>query len=398
MSERVLSRMMSDFCQRRIALVLPPRETENLRKYFLNLIATRTLPPISRKRFDWRLIADECSIDPEQMPAVDRELIPALEMLVREIPRLPPQAFVDVSKLAPNLVEDGRRRKSAESPSHVKVPLRKDRRQLLEPVPSTTERRGRRGVVPRPIVEFPAPTFEHWDDPAEFHAALELHMKRHGDTCWDLHRAIVKPREKFDRKTFQFWCHGAKCPSTQASFEILRRIERRYRPPDGYFRAKLPNPARALTGHVRLAAISHSERRRLAWHLPEDFNGRSREEKEAIVDWVRKVIITGSTDYRKYQATAMKQRFAIRFPGLLDQGTMRRPSISLLDGAEGEGDGLESSSGSPAWSGNLSAPPALMEEVADLIRFKTDTLTAVGYQRIGVWGEETASQKLEHLG
>jgi hypothetical protein len=33
-----------------------------------------------------------------------------------------------------------------------------------------------------------------------------------------------------------------------------------------------------------------------------------------------------------------------------------------------------------------------------LIRFKTSTLAAFGYQRIGVWGCETASQKAEHFG
>ncbi len=37
-------------------------------------------------------------------------------------------------------------------------------------------------------------------------------------------------------------------------------------------------------------------------------------------------------------------------------------------------------------------------EMADLIRFKTSTLPAIGLQRNGVWGEETASQKIEHLG
>jgi len=40
----------------------------------------------------------------------------------------------------------------------------------------------------------------------------------------------------------------------------------------------------------------------------------------------------------------------------------------------------------------------LAMEMADLIRFKTSTLTAIGFQRNGVWGEETASQKIEHLG
>ncbi|MQX18177.1 hypothetical protein GHK62_26615 [Sinorhizobium terangae] len=36
--------------------------------------------------------------------------------------------------------------------------------------------------------------------------------------------------------------------------------------------------------------------------------------------------------------------------------------------------------------------------MANLIRFKTATLTALGFQRNGVWGEETAAQKIEHLG
>ncbi len=49
-------------------------------------------------------------------------------------------------------------------------------------------------------------------------------------------------------------------------------------------------------------------------------------------------------------------------------------------------------------SAALDAPPQLAEEMAGLVRFKTATLTAFGYQRNGVCGEETASQKVEHLG
>lgn len=37
-------------------------------------------------------------------------------------------------------------------------------------------------------------------------------------------------------------------------------------------------------------------------------------------------------------------------------------------------------------------------EMADFIRFKTSTLTEIGYRRNGVRNEETASQKIEHLG
>jgi integrase len=44
------------------------------------------------------------------------------------------------------------------------------------------------------------------------------------------------------------------------------------------------------------------------------------------------------------------------------------------------------------------APEALDAEMQDLLRFKTATLTAFGFQRNGVWNNETASQKVEHLG
>lgn len=46
----------------------------------------------------------------------------------------------------------------------------------------------------------------------------------------------------------------------------------------------------------------------------------------------------------------------------------------------------------------VDAPAILEEEMRDLLRFKTSTLTAFGFQRNGVWNEETASQKIEHLG
>lgn len=44
------------------------------------------------------------------------------------------------------------------------------------------------------------------------------------------------------------------------------------------------------------------------------------------------------------------------------------------------------------------APRALAEEIAHLIQFKTATLTEIGYRRNGVWNEQTALQKVDHLG
>lgn len=108
------------------------------------------------------------------------------------------------------------------------------------------------------------------------------------------------------------------------------------------------------------------------------------EEQEEILAWVNKVIISGSTDYRAFQAAAMKNRYAVRFRAF--QGGKTREETT---GGETE-DEMQSSV--------VDAPPELEREMAALLRFKTSTLTQFGLQRNGVWGDETASQKVEHLG
>lgn len=99
-------------------------------------------------------------------------------------------------------------------------------------------------------------------------------------------------------------------PRSAASLTILGRIEHRYGLAQGYFKAKLPHQSRALYGH-HLDDVSPAERRRLAWHLPDDFGSLPFSKREEILEWVRRVIISGSTDYRRFQAAATKQRYAI---------------------------------------------------------------------------------------
>lgn len=140
-------------------------------------------------------------------------------------------------------------------------------------------------------------------------------MRRFGETYWQLYRAVVHLNETFDNKTLLSWIQGERVPRSVASFNILRRIERRYRLAEGYFKEKLPHQARSLYGHD-LGDISPAERRRISLHLPEDFNSLPVTKREEILDWVRRVIISGSTEYRRYQAAASKQRYAIRFPGV----------------------------------------------------------------------------------
>jgi hypothetical protein len=173
-----------------------------------------------------------------------------------------------------------------------------------------------------------------------------------------------------------------------SSLETLAYIEKRYRLPTGYFRAKLPITDRC-TSVGTMPGISRAEQRRLAWHLPVDFDHRSLREREEILEWVRRVVISGSTEYRRFQAAAIKQRYAIRFPDLSGASTRRRGVYRGDNGVLSDPD---------LAAATIDAPPQLSQEMADLVRFKTSILTAFGYQRNGVWGEETSSQKVEHLG
>lgn len=240
----------------------------------------------------------------------------------------------------------------------------------------------KRGPKPRPIVDFPEPLSCDERDPPTFPEALSLQMSRHGESCWHLHRSIVRPGESFNRKTLHDWAAGRKTPNSLIGFEMLTRIEHRYRLPEGHFRAKLDIVGRAPRRH-ELGALSAAERRRLSWHLPGNFDRRPAAEQAEILEWVRTVVISGSTDFRRYQMEAMKVRFALKFPPL---ASLRRHREFADDEA------LRTIT-----DGTRAAPPGLVRELADLVRFKMATLTEIGVQRNGVWNEETAAQKIEHL-
>lgn len=394
MSDRVLKRMMDDYCRVRISPLLPPREVEGIRAYLSHLIDLRVCPARRGGHYDWSLISQGCDVDEAIIRGMREGLTPALDSLRREIPKLPaiplPEAIPEASfepespsapvKTQPEApMGEGKQKTRNANPKQATKPGSKRSRRK-------PDRRKKPGPAPRTIIEFPEPLTSTWEDPPTFQAALKVHMERHGDSSRHLHKALTLSSEGIDPATIRSWVRGDKVPRSVESFDILKRIERRYRLPEGYFRKKLPHPCRATRGFRTLENISPAERRRLAWHLPDDFDHRPSEERQEILDWVRRVIITGSTEYRLYQANAVKQRFSIRFPGLVDQPAETRGIRSLDPDVLYQG------------ARSFVAPPHLLEEMTALISFKTSTLTAVGYQRIGSWGEETASQKLEHFG
>lgn len=370
MSVLGMTRRIDAFCRVRVASVCPPLEAAAVRTYLVKLIDEREVPPRLFGRYAWDAIASKAGLSATAMSSISDAISPALDMLCREIPKLPRPRDKKSASKAPS-----KRRASRISvaPLADRTAMRKDE---ASPVAS--------GRKPAPVVIHPSPKWETWDDPDSFSEALDLHMRRHGDSSWRLHRAIIGRDEVFDLKTIRTWRTGRRCPQSSESIKVLGRIEKRYRLPAGYFQQKLPNKSRSIS-RARAAGIPAAEQRRLAWHLPADFNDRSSTERDEILHWVRNVVVSGATDYRRYQSAAMKNRYGLRFPGLLGtQRLYRKGRFSEVTAAAGDA--------------GLDAPPVLVAEMADLIRFKTSTLALGGVKRNGVWGDETASQKIEHIG
>lgn len=145
---------------------------------------------------------------------------------------------------------------------------------------------GRRGPKPRPIVEFPEPLWTEWIDPEGFAEALQLHMDRHRDTDCHLERVLLAQKAPINMSTLRMWRLDSKIPLDGRSFRALAKLEHRYRLPANYFRDKIPPAGKAVVNH-KLRGISPAERRRLAWHLPDDFDTLPAARREEILGCVR---------------------------------------------------------------------------------------------------------------
>jgi len=358
---QTLTMSLPAFLRQRLADVLQPRACRILHKYLLLLIAAGRRPPLKVGGPDWRQISAESGVPLSVLKSAGSALRPLFELVSRE--------------MGPGAMEGGLM--SAHEPLQSVHKQRKPRRK---------SRVERSHTVP----EFPEAISDIWEETGKFHEALSLHMERHQESNRRLSRALSRHKDAPDVRTISCWRRGLKCPRTVQSLKSLALIEKRYRLPEGYFKSKLPHQSRSATGH-QLKSVPAAERRRLAWHLPDDFDERPAAERAEILDWVRKIVVSGATEYRLYQAKAMKQRYAVQFPGFSSCSRMYRsapldPETGLSAGQDNE------------VSRTIPAPPGLVQEMNSLIEFKTSILTAAGFQRVGVWGEATADQKVEHLG
>lgn len=314
---------ISRYCKRRLTKLLAPRDLGRLRAMLICTWEEHRDLPRRARGYDWNEVARLAGVPRRTFASVRDQIIPLLAAFER--------------------ADSFRRQnlKLADAPQLV------------------------RGRPKRPLVPFPAPVRDDGDEPSTFQEALDIQIRRHGETSWQLHDAIARSGDLLSKTTIPSWRRGHRTPQTIESFDVLRRIEDRYRLPAGYFREFLVNRPRAPMGNI--PGVRPAEARRLAWHLPEDFAERASAEQDEILEWVRRVIISGTTEYRRYQAESMRQRFGLRF----ESASKRR---------------------------RLIAPPRLQAEMDALNGFKTATLTKAGYKRSGVWNEETSAQRTEHLG
>tara|TARA_R110002012_G_scaffold104331_4_gene244735 strand:+ start:760 stop:1203 length:444 start_codon:yes stop_codon:yes gene_type:complete len=135
--------------------------------------------------------------------------------------------------------------------------------------------------------------------------------------------------ETFDDKTLLSWVQGERVPRSLTCFEILSRIERRYRLGQGYFKAKLPHQSRSLHGHD-MGDISAAERRRLAWHLLDNFGSLPFSKREEVIEWVRQVIISGSGELCNPGHTGCRSAALRSLPAAGQSGTCGENPQSVL--------------------------------------------------------------------
>lgn len=331
---REIRDQISVFCGARIASIASPELYTSITSYLLGLVVFRTPPPKRNGHPDWRAISLACGADGGFPVNLCRNIqvgLLVIEKWIRDHPK---------------------------------------------PTKTTCKYRSVRSRDAAAELATLTPALARFDskyDPPTFREALEFQMQRHGETAAFLHRHVVMPEDRFNATTLRTWLRGVKVPRGALSVEILRRIEVRYGLEEGYLKMKLPHQGRALIGHETGLFVGPAERRRLAWHLPDDFNELPAEKQAEIIRWVRDNIISRTTDYRRYQADTISESFGIRFPALERREARKK-------------------------SRRRSAPSALAGEMHDLVRFKTATLTDKGLLRNKKWGDFTAGQKIEHLG
>ena len=194
MPRLTFARMLEKFCQQRATTILSPRDAALFQDWLLGLLTARMSPPKAGRDYDWLAISDACGVDHADLKHAARVLSPGLDALTRDVRQNgghhPRKAGRVSSRRAPRATEHLSPAKSADSNPRAETPA---------PL------RRKPGVRAKPVVEFPQSNGKPWEDPAAFAEALDLHMRRHGDSSKHLARALASSASQVDETTLNMW-------------------------------------------------------------------------------------------------------------------------------------------------------------------------------------------------
>jgi len=221
-----------------------------------------------------------------------------------------------------------------------------------------------------------------------FAIILDFCMASRGHTCTSLVEAIECIGDGRKRRSFGTWRHGQGLPRHRESFKVVHQIEQHFDLPSDYLTHLVVRDDSALEKLIK--AANPRQQVVLRWHLPPDFDTRSREQQDEMLAWTSVNVMPCATDYGKYQSRASQIPFAIVFPSLdkLFGGRTPRGSLKkdrLVMGREGS-------------CGTVAAPARLAEEMRALVTFKTGLLAPRGYTRGAQWLPSTASYQVRRYG
>ena len=97
-------RVITDFCRKRLAQVLPPHETQKLEQYLLDLRSVDGPVPLQGRGVNWRRVSEGCGIRSEDLASANTALRPIFLALA-----------ADLAKPGPRKAAGSKRRNSAKT-------------------------------------------------------------------------------------------------------------------------------------------------------------------------------------------------------------------------------------------------------------------------------------------
>lgn len=216
-----------------------------------------------------------------------------------------------------------------------------------------------------------------------FAKELSRQLKIHGDTNKAKLAREVNPQGGRSLVTnLNCWLSGKRAPRRGGARDFMSKLEIRYHLPKDYFRTILFPPSH--TEKV-VAAFDPSQQHFVRWHLPSNFDRLPLCQRRNIIRWIKANVLAGATDYGAYVQASQRQHYQLWFPKLHDV-----PTQHYLIGRTNS-DGTEpTASRRITRHEHFNAPKQLVNEMAELVRFKRSVIAPEGSLRASRWSVDSA--------